>query len=417
MLVSRSIPFFFVLLFDLTPTADTANSFYSFYSSPIQLNTTLHKSKTMSDTLDSFFFSDSEGIIQEIVEEANGNAGSTTAAVALVPPPPLQQQPPSAPAKDHQYYETLKGRTGFNKTKKLEVLKRIGDDQTAMSFLVSDENSRESLVNQIKSMKMSTGLDVIARTMCKVIEKLESKSEEDMEKAPAGVVLFKKFVDEEVKPAYTTFIGTQRQKARSSGKKIGAQPPGQMIQEATEYKFENMTKEGIEVAMDRLSKRPCPGCKHSMLVVHGKSLEEINMENDIKKIAHQAAMEEYKRKTKNASKRQKGLIPKPKIPKYEAAKYACLCCVQNCLSRQDGNGCLQCKQATELKRQCDDPASVNPNIDTKSCSCICDVCHCTCSLFFRGDEFEKIATQAQLAIEQEKASAINNNKKGKYLIQ
>lgn len=126
----------------------------------------------MSDALDSFYF-DSEGIMQEIVEEATQNADSTTAAAALVPPPPLpQEQPPSSssrqpPAKDHPYYETLKGRTGqgtgFNKVRKQEVLKRVGNDEIAMSFLVSDKNMRELLVNQIKSMKQTTGLQDIAR--------------------------------------------------------------------------------------------------------------------------------------------------------------------------------------------------------------------------------------------------------------
>ncbi len=382
----------------------------------------------MSDALDSFYF-DSEGIMQEIVEEATQNADSTTGAAALVPPPPLpQEQPPSSssrqpPAKDHPYYETLKGRTGqgtgFNKVRKQEVLKRVGNDEIAMSFLVSDKNMRELLVNQIKSMKQTTGLQDIARMLCKLIEMLELKSEKDMEQAPAGVVVFNKFVDEEVKAHYATFTDTQRQKARSSGKKIGAQPQGMpLVQEAQEYKFENMMEGGTEVAMERFSKRSCPGCKHSFLVVHGKSLEEINRENEAKRVAFEAEMKDFKKKTNSASKRQKGMIPKPKNPKYETVRYACLCCMQNCLSRQDGTGCLQCKQATEITRKCDnDPESINPNIDTKTCKCTCDICHCTCSLFFKGDEFTKIAEQTQLAREQEKESAANEKKKGKCFIQ
>lgn len=43
-----------------------------------------------------------------------------------------------------------------------------------------------------------------------------------------------------------------------------------------------MMEGGTEVAMGRLSTRPCPGCNHSFLVVHGKSLEEINRENATK---------------------------------------------------------------------------------------------------------------------------------------
>ena len=75
---------------------------------------------------------------------------------------------------------------------------------------------------------------------------------------------------------------SQKQKARtgSRGKNIGIQPQGQMIQEATEYKYENMIDGGINVAMGRLSTRLCPGCQHSFLVVHGKTKEEINTEND-----------------------------------------------------------------------------------------------------------------------------------------
>ena len=117
----------------------------------------------MSDTLDSFLF-ESERSIQELSEVSNQNAASTTIHLSdklatLVPPPPLQQQqPPSAPAKDHLYFETLKSRTGFNKEKKLEVLKRIANDQIAMSFLGFDKNS----VDKFKSMKTSTVLEDIS---------------------------------------------------------------------------------------------------------------------------------------------------------------------------------------------------------------------------------------------------------------
>ena len=241
----------------------------------------------MNDTLD-WLTIDNEG---EIFEVSSQNPGSTTIhpleSATLVPPPPLQQQQPqpsSAPAKDHPYFETLKGRTGFNKAKKLEVLKRLVNDQLVTSFLLSDKNSYELLVNQIKSMKMSTGMEDITRTMCKVIEKLESKSEKDIEQAPAGVILFEKFVDKDVKDAYTTFIGTQRQKARRGpGKKIGSQPQGmQLVQEAAEYRFENMMEGGIDAAMDCLSKRSCPGCNHSFLIVHGKNQQEIINENAAK---------------------------------------------------------------------------------------------------------------------------------------
>lgn len=372
----------------------------------------------MNDSLDLFSF-ESEGSVQEVFEVSNRNTGSTTAVATLVPPPPPQQQPPSSsyrqpPAKDHPYFETLKSRTGPNKDKKLEVLNRIASDETAMNFLGFDENSRD----QMKSMKRSNVLEDISRALCQVIGKLESKSDSDMENAPRGVVLFKEFVDKDVKKAYANFNEIQKQKARtgSRGKKIGAQPPGQLIQEAAEYEYENMMEGGIDVAMGRLSTRLCPGCQHSFLVVHGKTKEEINKENDTKKTAWEAEMKEYKRRTKSASKRQKESILKPKNPKYDTVMYACLCCVQNCVSRLDGTGCLQCKQATDIKRHADnDPKSINPNIDTTSCSCTCDICNCTCSIFFKGDDFAKIATQSQLVKEQGEASAAND-RKSKYLL-
>ena len=363
----------------------------------------------MNDSLDLFSF-ESEGSVQEVFEVSNRNTGSTTAVATLVPPPPPQQQPPSSsyrqpPAKDHPYFETLKSRTGPNKDKKLEVLNRIASDETAMNFLGFDENSRD----QMKSMKRSNVLEDISRALCQVIGKLESKSDSDMENAARGVVLFKEFVDKDVKKAYANFNEIQKQKARtgSRGKKIGAQPPGQLIQEAAEYEYENMMEGGIDV---------CPGCQHSFLVVHGKTKEEINKENDTKKTAWEAEMKEYKRRTKSASKRQKESILKPKNPKYDTVMYACLCCVQNCVSRLDGTGCLQCKQATDIKRHADnDPKSINPNIDTTSCSCTCDICNCTCSIFFKGDDFAKIATQSQLVKEQGEASAAND-RKSKYLL-
>lgn len=71
-------------------------------------------------------------------------------------------------------------------------------------------------------MTNKTAYEDIARGLCRVIEKLESKSDSEMEKAPNGVVLFKKFVDKDVKSAYTTFTGRQRQKACSRGKNIGS---------------------------------------------------------------------------------------------------------------------------------------------------------------------------------------------------
>ena len=75
------------------------------------------------------------------------------------------------------------------------------------------------------------------------------------------------------------------------------------------------------------------------------------------------------------------------------------------------------RKATDLKRLCDGPESINPNIDTQSYSCTCNICNCSCNIYFKGDEFVKIAEQSQLAKEQEKESAANDKKKSKCFIQ
>lgn len=135
----------------------------------------------------------------------------------------------------------------------------------------------------------------------------------------------------------------------------------------------------------RRDSRPCPYCKHDVLMPIETS-QEIEAENKRIRGDHEQKMKEW-----NCIARE-SRPPKPRMKKTVCLTLACYCARQNCLMRSNGEGCVTCKSFSDQGLREHLVAVVDldgggPN-DMK---CPCKVCQCGCQKSFSSHLYGTIA--------------------------